>query len=191
MGMVNHRAVACLLLVVLLGSCGFRLRGEFAFPEAMSVTYLDGDTRSELVSRMRRALIASGVRIVEDVEDARAVFKMSEERTGRRVLSVGSGGKVSEYEVISSITFEVYERRKDKDKSSSTKEPPRLFRIKPQIVRLTRAYFFDETGVLGKNEEEEILRAEMRRDLVRLILFKIEASTTSARSGTHQNLSMG
>jgi LPS-assembly lipoprotein len=178
----NHRSVASLFFALCLGSCGFHLRGEIEFPEVMSVTYVDGDTRSELVSRMRRALSASGVRIVEDAEDARAILKMSGERTGRRVLSVGGGGKVSEYEVISSITFEVYERSKDSDKSSSTKDPRRLFRIKPQTVRLTRAYFFDETGVLGKSEEEEILRAEMRRDLVRLILFKIEASVASTRS---------
>ena len=134
----------------------------------MQRTYLDGPDRSEIYVGLRRALVASGVTLVEDPADAGAVLRLSNERSGRRVLSVGRDARVSEYEVYSTITFEV--RR-----AGSGQGADRAAIVEPQQLRLTREYLYDSSGVLGKSDEEALLREEMQRDLVRLIMYRLEA----------------
>ena len=39
----------------------------------------------------------------------------------------------------------------------------------------TEDYVFDSQGVLSSSDEEQTLRAEMRRDLVRLIMLRLQS----------------
>lgn len=163
-----HRRAFLALAPLLLGGCGFRLRQRFGVPAAMQRTYLEGSERSEIYVGLRRALAASGVTLVEDPADAGAVLRLSNERSGRRVLSVGRDARVSEYEVHVTVTFEV--RRTANEPGAD-----RSAILEPQQLRLTREYLYDSSGVLGKSDEEALLREEMQRDLVRLIMYRLEA----------------
>jgi len=40
-----------------------------------------------------------------------------------------------------------------------------------------RVYQYDVAGVLGKSQEEILLREDMQRDLVRLIFYRLQAAT--------------
>ena len=80
----------------------------------------------------------------------------------RRVLSVSSEGKVSEYELYQTLEFKV--------RDAAGREL-----LAPQYLELTRDYLFEKEDVLGKSNEEEILRRDMHRDLVRLIMLRLEA----------------
>lgn len=156
--------VSATLALALLGAgCGFRLRSDFSVPPEMAVTYVDGDARSELVIGLKRALRASEVEITETLDQATAVLRVFGERSGRRVLSVSSGGAVSEYEVYYAVSFQVAYPNSERPAQEA------------QALRLTRDYVFDAAGVLSASEEEQTLRAEMRRDLVRLIMVRLQA----------------
>ena len=157
-----------LLAVLAISACGFKLRDAYDIPSAMRQTYVEGSERSEVYIGLQRALRSSGVTVTQRREEAAAVLRLSAEKTGRRVLSVGRDARVSEYEVYYSITFDV--RRQGEDDKS--------YIIEPQDLRLTREYVYDETGVLGKSDEEALLRQEMQRDLVRLIMYRIEAASS-------------
>ena len=89
-------------------------------------------------------------------------MRVFDERTGRRVLSVGSGGGVTEYEVYYAVSFQL--------------AYPGADPLPAQTLRLTRDYVFDSEGVLGSGEEEQTLRDEMRRDLVRLIMQRLQSA---------------
>ena len=162
-------AAAWLIAIVLVcqSGCGFRLRGEFELPESMSRTHVDGNPRSALVIALKRSLRSSAAAIVDTPQAASAVLRVYDERTGRRVLSVGNDGNVSEYEVYYEVSFALsYPQATGGEPRES---PP------AQSLRLTRDYVFDSSGVLGSGEEERTLREELRRDLVRLIMLRLQA----------------
>ena len=72
------------------------------------------------------------------------------ELSENRILSVGSTGKASEYELFNEVVF-----------SLSDAEGKVL--IKPQTLRMTRDLVFDETELLGKISEAESIHRQMRR----------------------------
>ena len=163
---VTGRRPFLLLLGTLVAGCGFSLRRSFGVPQVMARTHLIGPQRSEIYVGLRRSLAASGVTLVETPAEAGAILRLSRERGGRRVLSVGRDARVNEYEVYSTVTFELLARGEDANRAI----------IEPQTLRLTREYLYDATGVLGKSDEEALLRQEMQRDLVRLIMYRLEAA---------------
>jgi LPS-assembly lipoprotein len=142
--------------------CGFHMRSQYALPQALAVTYVDGNPRSQIVIGLKRSLRSSETRIVTQKDEATAIVRVFDEGTGRRVLSVGSGGDVTEYEVYYTVSFQLVYPGED--------PPP------AQTLRLTRGYVFDSEGVLGSGEEEQTLRDEMRRDLVRLIMQRLQTA---------------
>jgi LPS-assembly lipoprotein len=142
--------------------CGFHLRSQYALPEALAVTYVDGNPRSQIVIGLKRSLRSSETQIATQKDGATAIVRVFDESTGRRVLSVGSDGNVTEYEVNYTVSFQL---------AYSGEDPQPA-----QTLRLTRSYVFDSVGVLGSGEEEQTLRNEMRRDLVRLIMQRLQSA---------------
>ncbi len=153
--------VVALVLSALLTSCGFHLRGNVVLPPALKVTMLQANNPWEgIAAALRIELESAGARITDSVDDATAVLKVLGERSQQRVLSVGSGGKASEYELFEEVTFALYDR-----------DGREL--VEPQTLRLTRDLVFDENLLLGKVSESDALREQMRRSLARQIITRI------------------
>ena len=72
-------------------------------------------------------------------------------------------GKEREFELVYQVAFEVT--------GASGEEL-----LAKQTVTLLRDYVFDPNAVLGKNREESVLHAEMRRDAAARIVRRISAS---------------
>lgn len=152
----------CLYVAVALAGCGFHLRGQYVIPEAMAVTFVEGDPRSQIVIGLKRNLRNNAAQVTERKEAATAVLRVFDEHTGRRVVSVDRTGDVTEYEVYYAVSFQlVY--------PDETPEPA-------QTLRLTRDYVFDSESVLGSGGEEETLRRELRSSLVRLIMQRLQST---------------
>jgi LPS-assembly lipoprotein len=81
------------------------------------------------------------------------------DKTGQRVLSVSARNVPTEFEVFYSIEYSVA--------SGETSLQPR------QFINLTRDYTYDETLVLGKAHEEQVLREAIAADLARTILRQL------------------
>lgn len=149
-----------LLLPLLVAGCGFQLRGATAVPPQMSRTYIEtGDRHSLFYRRMRDGLRNAGVEIVESPVDATATFSVLSDDTGQRVLSVSARNVPTEYEVYYTIVYRV------------TTERETLLPTRAQT--LTRDYTWDESKVLGKEREEQLLRDAIVEDLVRVILIQL------------------
>lgn len=155
--------IAGLMAVLLLSACGFHLRGEVKLAPELNKVYLQGgDPYDPLVREWTRSLIAAGVTVVEEVKDATAIVQILRNSGERRVLSVRSTGKVQEYELYQTLDFRV--------RDTAGREL-----LDVQHLELARDYLFDPNDVLGKASEEETLRRDMRRDLVRLAMLRLEA----------------
>lgn len=141
-----------LLCILTLTACGFHLRGKVVLPAVMNATYVEGDKFSLLVRELGSILRQSGANVVTTRSQATAVLKVEKEAESRRVLSVGTTGKASEYEIYHSVVYSLYDAH---GKAL----------VGQQTLSAKRDYQFDENDVLGKANEEEQLREEMQRDL--------------------------
>lgn len=151
------------LMALLLTACGFHLRGDVQLAPQLSKVHIQGGDRYDpLVRELSRALTSTGAAIVEDPQAATAVLQILENTGKRRVLSVRSTGKVQEYELYQTFRFRVRD-------AAGTEL------LATQQLEVTREYLFDADDVLSKSTEEEALRRDMRRDLVRLAMLRLEA----------------
>lgn len=150
-------------LLFALSACGFHLRGEVKLaPQLGSIHIENGNPYDPLVRDLTRALTAAGASVVEDPQKATAILQILNNSGSRRVLSVRSTGKVQEYELYQTFVFRVRD-------AAGTEL------LAAQQLELTREYLFDVNDVLSTTNEEESLRRDMRRDLVRLAMLRLEA----------------
>jgi LPS-assembly lipoprotein len=160
MSLFKHVILLCLLSA--LAACGFHLRGVPQLPPQMARTYIDTSDPYSLFYRfLRQELAAAGVELVDSAAAANAVFSILSDETDQRVLSVSARNVPREYEVYYSVYFTVQSNDG--------------LLLEPQLQTGTRDYTYDETQVLGKSREEELLREAIARDLVRIILIQLSS----------------
>lgn len=154
-------AVMLCALAVLVG-CGFKLRGEMALPPELSTLRVQvADQYSPLQRNLEEALARSGAREPRG-EERGAVLRISRNTMTRWPLSVGRTGRVQEY----SMRYEVTMQLTDADGAPVV---PR------QDIQLERSYQFETLRAQGTPGEEEVVRAELERDMAQAILRRIDA----------------
>lgn len=147
--------------LLLLSACGFHLRGSEATRVRLPPTYLAG-APGPLQREVRHYLNVSGVAVVEERKDAQLVIDLIGEEVQRRVQSVGSTGKVEEYEVHYGATYAV---TRGNGESLIPKE----------TLGQQRSYSFNEADVLAKDTEQDRLVQDMRRDVVRQMMLRLQS----------------
>jgi LPS-assembly lipoprotein len=156
------RLAAAPALVAALPGCGFHLQntGSTLPPELAQTFIASDDKRSEFVDSLRDVLRLHGVELVPESE-ATAVLEIVQDETSQSVLSVSARNSPREYEIYYVVAFTL---RIDGEE-----------RLKPPPIVLTRAYTYDETKVLAKSREEQVLRRALAEDLARQVVRRIEA----------------
>jgi LPS-assembly lipoprotein len=158
--MTRHSAV--ILLSLLSASCGFHLQGRQPLPAAFANTYIDTqDEQTDFVQDLRKALIASGAKVIRTQGSSGAVIQVHEDELTERILSVSARNIPTEYELTYRVEFTV---RAD-GKSLLEREE----------ISATRDISFDEAQLLAKEREQEILREALARDLVALVMRRLAA----------------
>ena len=156
-------AWVCLAAALLLGGCGFQLRGVIPLPPEMSVTYIDtADRFTDLYASLRRGLEANGVQVVEQRRPGVAVIHLRGEESGERVLSVSARNIPREFEVYYIVEFELALNGE--------------IRMTDQRIVQTRAYTWDETEVLGKAEEGRLVRQALADDVASRMLRRMSSA---------------
>jgi len=151
------------LLLLLIAGCGFHLRGAVVLPESLQSIYVQGiDITQGLGEELVQSLGDNDVNVVHSYQEGSAVLTVLENKYERRVLSVGSDAKASEYSLYGLVQFKVTD-----GEGSILSEA--------QAVEAMRDYQFDQTQVLGKSEEEDLLREDLNRQLVQSILRRLSA----------------
>jgi LPS-assembly lipoprotein len=143
-------------------ACGFHLRGtgggaalpaSLAAVRVISATQLANDPFTVAV---RAALTQAGASVV-DTPEAPAVVLLGEQ-TETRVASVSTAtAKASGYLMAYSVSFKF--------------DGPRP--MAAQTIRLQRSYTFDPTQVLAREQQEQELLRDMRRDAAQQIVRRL------------------
>lgn len=150
----------CVLL--LLGSCGFQLRGSADLPDAMARTYLDmPDRYGEFGRALQRTLTGNGIEVVSTPGTASAVLKITTLRFKRSAVSFAGTARIREYRLSFIVDFQVLDSA---GKALSTNRHVELF----------RDYSFDEQEILAATREEEFLRSDMESSMVNELLRRLE-----------------
>jgi LPS-assembly lipoprotein len=156
------KRIAMLAISLLPVACGFQMRTQPTIPAEMSRTYIAAnDSYSPFYRKFSAELARAGVEVVSSPVDATAVFSILADITDQRVLSVSARNVPTEFEVYYTINYAV--------------EHGSRSIMAPQSLTLTRDYTYDETLVLGKAREAELLRDAIVDDLVRIILKQLSS----------------
>lgn len=156
-------AVLLLLSVLLASGCGFKLRGEVALPMSMQSLRLDmvdsgPPIRRALVDALRRG----GITLVPaDAVDS-AVLRVPINAAYTEALTISEQARVREFAVRHRVVLEL----RAADGSVLLPE---------QEIVLERDFVFDQTDALGVAGQEEVLRRDLEREMVRAILRRIES----------------
>ena len=149
-------------LAALVAGCGFQLQGALTTPAEMQRTYIAADDHYSLFYRaLRVRLQAAGVDLVDSAADSTATFSILFDETDQRVLSVSARNVPTEYEVFYTIRYTIDSGQRKL--------------LENQLLTVTRDYTYDSTLVLGKAREEELMRAAIVDDLVRIVLKQISS----------------
>jgi LPS-assembly lipoprotein len=153
--------------LIALGGCGFHLQGAGTLPPAMTRTFVDSRRpHTPFLVSLTDVLRQRGADVLTMPADGAAVLDITSDETGQRVLSVSARNIPREYEVYYAVTF------------SLRVGEERL--ISNESLVVTRAYTYDETQVLAKAAEEEILRRALAEDLARRVVQRIQALGATA-----------
>jgi LPS-assembly lipoprotein len=150
----------------LLAGCGFKLRRL----EDMQISslYLDAPGNSAVAARIRRSLARSKVtRLTDTAAEAEAVLKLSNEERSKIILSLSGAGRVTEFRLGLRLTYSLVA----KDGRSLAA---------PEILELIRDMTFDDTQVLAKAAEEELLFRDMVDNAAQRILRRLQSINPAA-----------
>ena len=153
---------AIAICALLLTGCGFHLQGKQPLPASFANTYIDTkDEQTDFVQGMRKALISSGYKVIRTKGSSGATISVHEDELTEKILSVSARNIPTEYELTYRVKFSVVSEGKTL--------------IDQEEVATTRDFSFDETQLLAKEREKEILREGLAQDLVALVMRRLAA----------------
>ena len=154
-----------LLALALLGgpvACGFHLRGEATY--SFDTLYLSPAAGQPFTTDLKRSLEGGGTaKLVGSADAAQAILDITAVENNKQILSLTSGGKVSEFLLTKRIVFRVHDKEGNDWLPSSE-------------VVIRRTYTYSDTEALAKGYEEQRLWRDMQDDAVQLIVRRLQSA---------------
>ena len=161
-------ALAGLLLGALLAGCGFQPRGQVSMGGEAGSLFLDAPPA--LLVDLESALAGSMVSRSPGREGADAVLVVASERFERRVLSVDPfDASEREAEIAYVVEFRI----------GLGADPAAMDQ---QRITLVHEFLYTPEEIVAKEHEEDLIRAELRREAAARILRRTAAAMDSAMS---------
>lgn len=159
-----------LYIIVLLGlwlsGCGFHLRG--AGPIAHANLYLETVQAIQgFGSDFDDALHLAGGKAVSTASEASGVVHVYQLLSQKRSLTLGRFGRTNEFDLIYRLVFDV---RSPKGEVLS----PR------QEIELHRDYYNDQSLPIAQQEEEGLIRTEMRKEIAQALVRRATYAISTA-----------
>jgi len=147
---------------LLLSACGFQLRGAAALP--FDTLYMPPANVSGVALDLKRSIQSgTGTVVVDDPKKADAILEFSQEAREKQILSLAANGRVREFQLRYRVAFRVHDGKGGEFLPSST-------------LQLTRDVTFNDSDVLAKESEEQLLYRDMQFDMVQLIMRRLSAA---------------
>jgi LPS-assembly lipoprotein len=150
-----------LMLTLLLGACGFHLRAHDAFALPFQTLHLQAANNfSPFTAELKRSLQANHVLLTDSPEQAQLTLHIVSEKADKQILSLSSGGRVREYILQFRVSLRAFDVKQQDW-------------LAAQEITVKRNFSFDDSQVLAKDREEELLNQDMRTDAVQQILRRL------------------
>ncbi len=157
------RLLLSLLLCIVVSGCGFQLRGAYSVPESLQTVYLDGEnSNSAILKNVKRAMLTSGVTLVKKENSAPHTLYLSDERSEKRSISIDSLAATAEFQIRQFVSYDL---RDSKGKVL----------VGPYELIRERNFQNDINNVVGKRDEERLIREEMNIQLSSQIMRRYMA----------------
>ncbi len=158
---MNRRLFLAGLPAVLAAGCGFQLRRVEGIPFAS--LYLDAPGNSVVAQRLRSLLVTSGkTRLADAPAEAEAVLKLAQEERTKTILSLSGAGRVTEYRLGLRLSYGILGRDE------------RVL-AEPEHIELNRDMTYDDSQLLAKGAEEQLLYRDMDDTAARRILRRLQS----------------
>lgn len=144
-----------------LAGCGFELRRLDGLP--FSALHIDAPADSVAAKRLAELLRRDGsVRVVERAADADAVLKLTGETRRRVILSLSGAGRVKEFRLEYRLSYSL---------AGKAGGPG----FEPEKIELNRDFTYDDSQLLAKGAEEQLLYRDMEDDAVQRIVRRLRS----------------
>ena len=150
-----------LLVLSAVAGCGFHLRGAADLP--FSSVYVPAATSGIALDLARNIRAGTNVKLVEDAKQADAIVELTSETRGKEILSLTGAGRVREFRLRYRVGFRVHDGKGHEFVPQSTLE-------------LTRDVTFNDSQVLAKESEEQLLYRDMQSDMVQQIMRRLASA---------------
>ncbi|MFI4956115.1 MAG: LPS assembly lipoprotein LptE [Gammaproteobacteria bacterium] len=149
------------VFVVLLAvtACGFHLRGTQKTLHQVKTVAIQPDNPTEFFQRIFRRYLRDIDVNVEPASADKYVIRLQPEHYVREVLIIGTDALAKQESMIYTINFEILS--------------PYEGALGQQSVQVTRMLNLDPSRILGQNQEESIMLAEMREEASMQIYYRL------------------
>ena len=161
---MKRRALLTSAGATLLAGCGFQLRQAPHF--AFTSIYVVAAPNSSLATELKRTIgFSDGLRVITDASGLTAAQVVLEVLTDTRekvVVGLTSSGQVREFQLRTRLKFKV--------------RTPQAKELIPETELLQqRDISFNESAVLSKESEENLLYRDMQTDIVQQLMRRLAA----------------
>ena len=160
---IARTAAAATLLALALAACGFQLRGTASLP--FDKLYVPPSAGGIVLDLKRNIQAGTRTTVVDDPKTADALLEFSQELREKLILSLAANGRVREYQLRYSVGFRVHDGKGGEFLPSN-------------LLRLTRDVTFNDSDVLSKETEEQLLYRDMQVDMVQQIMRRLATAQT-------------
>ncbi|MGP9801795.1 LPS-assembly lipoprotein LptE [Rheinheimera sp. NSM] len=155
--MARFSLVFALLSSLLLGSCGFHLRGDLPLSHFPAM-YIQSERHSELAALLSSRLEYNKVELLSSYQQSAPMLQLVSDTLERRTLSLFPNGQVAEYELIYKVRYAL---------TMPDGEP------QPYEFELFRDYQDDPNQALAKAKELELMLGELRQQAANRIMRQL------------------
>ena len=160
--------ISFVIFVITLNECGFAIRGNDAISYRFDLIQLNlQQPNSELSRFLRRSLDVANVEtqlgISAEPNSNSAILEIGDEQIASRPVTFNPRARAAQQEMRLSIQI-------------SFKQGEQTL-IRPETLYVERTYFEDLENIAGNQEEVEIIRNEMRRELVNQVMRRLQAAS--------------
>lgn len=144
---------------LLLASCGFHLQGSQQLTHTMAnARILARDSQTDFYSALRTSLLRSGAEL-DGPADGAATIKIIDDVASEKVLTVSARNIPTAFLLNYKVQFSVEYQGKEI--------------LPPESHTVSREFSFDETAVLAKEREREVLQQALADDLAALVMRRL------------------
>lgn len=153
------RTTLLLMLALLLCACSFHLRGKNTLP--VDKLYVQTTNEfSPFIVELKHALEVNGAQITDTPDEAQLTLHIVSEVLDKQILSLSGGGRVREYRLIYRVSLRAY-------------DPNQKEWLVPAEIVLRRDFSYDDSQILSKEQEENLLQKNLRTDAVDQVVRRL------------------